>query len=337
MSDAVQAQLRIASGVHSVNKLFCLPCPHAAPQLQPTCAMPITAAVNEGEPQHEMSEGRQLNKRIPEVGVVVFFVGDQLEAMGLPPRVLELQNPRAQAALMADKFRGSAVAVVVPSRYEGGCASYDHFLHRTTATGEPLGYAAGGSAGFKAAAQLASLLTSVGLWPSGCKLSGGQKAPLTSTGATSEAAVGPSTSKLSVAVPVAVHLVGFSKGGVVLNQLLTELAEFSQPTQRYTGSKPLRPAVPLFSDLPRHPAGVPVEGENVTSRTAPAPLKEADERTAELLRSIQCVHYLDAGLNGRGGYLTDPSVRCYNSSQALYLDYFFMHSVALLCDFYRHD
>ena len=310
MSDASQVQLRIASGVHSVNKLFCLPCLDDVPQLQPSGAASIAASVDQGGSQLEISRGGQPQGRSPAAGVVVFFVGDRLEAMGLPPRVLELQDPKIQAALMAEKFSGSSVVVVIPSRYEGGYASYDHFLHRTTATGEPLGYTAGGSAGFKAAAQLASLLTSVGLWPEGGKASSSHTDQLTSSGATSEAALGPTSRGGDVSVPTAIHLVGFSKGGVVLNQLLTELAEFSQPTQRFGGSKHVRPAVPLFSDLPRHPAGVPLGGQQVNGPAAPAPVKEADEGTAHLLRSLQCVHYLDAGLNGRGGYLTDPQVRC---------------------------
>lgn len=309
MSDASQVQLRIASGVHSVNKLFCLPFTDVVPQLQPSGAASTVASVDQGGPQLKIRRERQPKGGHPTAGVVVFFVGDRLEAMGLPPRVLELQNPKIQAALMAEKFSGSSVAVVIPSRYEGGYASYDHFLHRTTASGEPLGYVAGSSAGFKAAAQLVSLLTSVGLWPKGGKASSSHTGEFTSSGATSEGDLGTTSRKGDESVPTAIHLVGFSKGGVVLNQLLTELAEFSQPTQRFGGSKHVRPAVPLFSDLPRHPAGVASGGRQVTDPAGPEPVKEADEGTAHLLRSLQCVHYLDAGLNGRGGYLTDPEVR----------------------------
>ncbi len=41
---------------------------------------------------------------------------------------------------MAAKFPGTSVAVVMPSRLEGCFACFDHFLGRTTASGEPLGY-----------------------------------------------------------------------------------------------------------------------------------------------------------------------------------------------------
>ena len=114
------AQIFIATGAHGVNKLYILPAvvasePSAAPAPVPS------------SPQ-------------PALGVVAFFVGDQVEDARQPPRVRELQDPRTQAALAGEAFGGSAVAVVMPSRLEGGCACFDHFLHRTTATGEPLGY-----------------------------------------------------------------------------------------------------------------------------------------------------------------------------------------------------
>ncbi len=41
---------------------------------------------------------------------------------------------------MAAKFPGANVAVLMPSRVEGCFACFDHFLGRTTASGEPLGY-----------------------------------------------------------------------------------------------------------------------------------------------------------------------------------------------------
>lgn len=50
-----QAQLRVLTGVHGTDKVYCLPAVGAA------------------------------------TATVVFFVGDQLEAKGLPPRVLQLQ------------------------------------------------------------------------------------------------------------------------------------------------------------------------------------------------------------------------------------------------------
>lgn len=58
--------------------------------------------------------------------------------------MLELcQDPKRQAELMAAKWPACNVAVVMPSRVEGCFACFDHFLGRTTASGEPLGFAAG--------------------------------------------------------------------------------------------------------------------------------------------------------------------------------------------------
>jgi hypothetical protein len=41
---------------------------------------------------------------------------------------------------MAAKWPGRDILVVMPNRLEAGAACYDHFLNRTTRTGEPLGY-----------------------------------------------------------------------------------------------------------------------------------------------------------------------------------------------------
>lgn len=55
------------------------------------------------------------------------------------PKML-MQDPKQQAALMAAKFPGANVAVVMPSRLEASFACFDHFLGRVTASGEPIGH-----------------------------------------------------------------------------------------------------------------------------------------------------------------------------------------------------
>ena len=120
-ADSAAVRIFIGTGVHGVDKMFVLP-PHS-----PSIAEPST------DPEAKPS--------LPAPGgVVAFFVGDQVQDARQPPRVRELQDPRVQAGLTSDAFPAAAVAVVMPSRLEGGCACFDHFLHRTTATGEPLGY-----------------------------------------------------------------------------------------------------------------------------------------------------------------------------------------------------
>lgn len=73
-------------------------------------------------------------------------------------------------------------------------------------------------------------------------------------------------------------LFGFSKGGVVLNQLLAELASTLHNNNNN-------------------------EQEAAASRAVVLPTS-----ATELLRSIEEIHYVDVGLNCRGAYQTDPQV-----------------------------
>jgi len=123
-------------------------------------------------------------------GVVVFFGGDQVDPEHLQSKCHHLQDPASQAMIMQEKFPGSAVLVVKPDRMEGPFSCYDTFLVKTTRSGEPLGY---DGKTFKASSQLQLILQeSLGL------------------------------TLLEQGKPLVV--VGFSKGGVVLTQLLYELA-----------------------------------------------------------------------------------------------------------------
>ena len=103
--------------------------------------------------------------------------------------------------------------------------------------------------------------------------------------------------------PALVHLVGFSKGGVVLNQLLTELSELCLPSARGP-AQPARTAPPRFDAAPPA-AHASRAAPNVVSGAAAVPPREV----LALLRAISSVHYVDAGLNSRGSYITDPRVR----------------------------
>jgi hypothetical protein len=140
----------------------------------------------------------------PPAGVVVFFLGDRIESFGVDPAVTRLQDPSLVAQLLAGKFPGLAVAVVTPSRSEAGCACYDHFFPKLTLTGEPLGYQ---GRTFKASEQLQSLLQAARLAPPPP-----QPCP-------------------------PVTLIGFSKGGVVLNQV--RCAFVGHPFRTYVPDCPL--------------------------------------------------------------------------------------------------
>jgi hypothetical protein len=107
-----------------------------------------------------------------------------------------------------------------------------------------------------AAEQLGSLLLSAGL---------------AATGGGDTASDSKENARSSAGLPRC-HVVGFSKGGVVLNQLLAEAAAAMSPSA----------------------------DEAPTLRPPPAP------EGAALLRVLRQVHYVDVGLNCRGAYLTDP-------------------------------
>ncbi|KAL3161050.1 hypothetical protein ABBQ38_009433 [Trebouxia sp. C0009 RCD-2024] len=126
----------------------------------------------------------------------------------------------------------------MPSRLEGSYACYDHFLEQVTRSGEPLGYPA---SQLKAISQITSLL----------------KAGL------------PADSKSDITY----HLVGFSKGGVVLNQVLCEAAYCWEQAQATAGK-----------------------------------LLALPSEVTHFLQNLGEVHYLDAGLNCRGAHVTDPQV-----------------------------
>ncbi|KAK9826567.1 hypothetical protein WJX74_003334 [Apatococcus lobatus] len=170
--------------------------------------------------------------------VAFFFPGDQITAAGTSPQVMHLQEPKVQVTLMADKFLDCTVMGILPSRMEAGSACYDHFLHKTTQTGEPLGYQ---GSSLKACAQLCSLRAAAGLPPE-----------------------------------LPTILIGFSKGGVVLNQVVAELAVWAS------------------------------EREAIKDAATPSAAASAPANLKQFFETIQELHYLDAGLNCRGAYPTDP-------------------------------
>ncbi|KFM27557.1 hypothetical protein F751_4136 [Auxenochlorella protothecoides] len=171
---------------------------------------------------------------------IVYFGGDQIHQHGVDGVIIDLQSPTKVAKLLCSSSGGAAVYSIEPSRREAGSACYDNFLHGCTLSGEPLGYKAGP---LKALPQLLALLIGAGWEHRG----GGR-----------------------------VDLIAFSKGGVVLNQILTELAE-----------------------LASHGSSTPLD-EPGTSNAA--------ENVHQLTSALQTVQYLDVGLNCRGAFLTDPQV-----------------------------
>ncbi|KAK9845935.1 hypothetical protein WJX81_006425 [Elliptochloris bilobata] len=180
-------------------------------------------------------------------GVAVLFGGDRVGSA--PQEVLRLQDVNTQAALVRQRWPGCSVAIVAPSRLEANFACYDHFLAACTRSGEPLGYK---GRSLKACLQMWSLLRALSLPDRGDERS--RWPP--------------------------VRLLGFSKGCVVVNQVLAEIA--------------------YLEGLSDEAA---IEHLQRSSRGAP------DVDLPDMLvfvKAIREVLLLDAGLNCRGAYLTDP-------------------------------
>lgn len=188
-------------------------------------------------------------------GIAVLFQGDRIEAYGVDAEVMRLQEPDVQARCIASRFPNTwATVVISPSRTEAGAACFDHFFEKLTLTGEPLGYKPGM---FKASSQLCSLLMNSGLLVSD--------------------SVSDDLASNARKFPPCV-VIGFSKGGIVLNQLLTEMAGCNM-----TVSSDQQPG-----QMQRCPSSASC--------------------SAELLQSITEFHFLDTGLNCRGAHLTDSEI-----------------------------
>ncbi|GBG93235.1 hypothetical protein CBR_g61261 [Chara braunii] len=223
-------------------------------------------------------------KRVP-LQNVVLFVGDS--GADIPDEVVQhLSRPEEMVSIVESKVGQKAdVFVVCPSRYEGPFACYDHMLRGTTAAGDPLGYH---GSDIKACRHIHALLSDVQLRVgadsnrSGDGLSRHQgKGGEQGENVTEEEAVeGPRRVPRTV-VPRTI-LLGFSKGGVVLNQILAELAF-----------------------LEDHPHSL-VEVDNNPSGSERNSLAHLQLR--DFVGSFEEFHYVDVGLNCRGAYMTDPRV-----------------------------
>lgn len=192
-------------------------------------------------------------------GNAIFFSGDRVEGMGNP--VIErLSDPQKIAEILVSKFGGSINAFVVEAPiFNGPFAVYKDFIPSINEYGEPTSYDA---TGFPASTSLVLLLSKF-LAEAKTVILGKQKEPYL-TEAPSSLPCKPQTA-----------LLGFSKGGTVLNQLITEFG---------------------FSEV--QSTDLPVNGDDWIIPTS----KE------RLFNSISEIHYVDVGLNTEGAYLTNTDV-----------------------------
>ncbi|XP_022770199.1 uncharacterized protein LOC111313742 [Durio zibethinus] len=200
----------------------------------------------------------------------IFFNGDRVEGTRNPV-VERLSDLQKIAQVLVSKFGGSINAwVIEASIFNGPFAVYKDFIPSVNRYGEPKSYA---PVGFPASTSVFSLL-------SNCLE---QAKNVISSGRSKTYSICISASQPTTLI------LGFSKGGTVVNQLVTEL-----------GSVEDKPSV-----SPTHVRELPgvMELSGVQEEIQIIP------RTKEsLLNSITEIHYVDVGLNSSGAYTTDQNV-----------------------------
>ncbi|PPD84735.1 hypothetical protein GOBAR_DD18333 [Gossypium barbadense] len=182
----------------------------------------------------------------------IFFNGDRVEGTRNPvvERLSDLQNV---AQVLVSKFGGSVNAwVIQASIFNGPFAVYKDFIPSVNQYGQPKSYS---PVGFPASTSTVSLLSNC-FQQAKDVVSSGTKKPC-------------SISSSSTSRPKTVVL-GFSKGGTAVNQLVAELGSLDDK-----------------SHIREQPAGVNVQEEVQILPTT----KES------LLNSITEIHYVDVGLN----------------------------------------
>ncbi|KAI3444784.1 hypothetical protein Pfo_001449 [Paulownia fortunei] len=205
-------------------------------------------------------------------GNAIFFSGDRVEGTGNP--VIErLSDPQRIAEILVSKFGGSINAFVVEaSIFNGPFAVYKDFIPSVNEHGEPKSYDA---TGFPASTSLVLLLSKF-LAEAKNVILEKQKEPYQAE-ASASFSCKPKTA-----------LLGFSKGGTVLNQLITEFG---------------------FSEVQSTEFPAQANKNVVNGGLA---IKEDDwiipTSKQSLFNSIAEIHYVDVGLNTEGAYLTNKDV-----------------------------
>ncbi|CAB4269580.1 unnamed protein product [Prunus armeniaca] len=199
----------------------------------------------------------------------IFFNGDRVSGTGNPviERLSDLQNI---AEILVSKIGDSTNAWVIDaSVFNGPFAVYHDFVPSVNQWGEPKSYC---PVGYPAFGSIISLLSS-------CL----QQLQVKNDIARGKELLKPGISASHFDLPKTLFF-GFSKGGTVLNQLVTELG-FSDV--KPSGDPPL---------LEEKKIGVKDE-IHIIPRTKQS-----------LLNSIREIHYVDVGLNSPGAYITDHSM-----------------------------
>ncbi|CAL5191029.1 unnamed protein product [Lathyrus oleraceus] len=184
----------------------------------------------------------------------IFFCGDRVERTG-NPLIEKLSDLQKLSEIIVSKFGSSINAwVIEASVFNGSFAVYKDFIPSVNQYGEPKAYS---PIGFPASTSTVSLLSNC--LEQVTKIISGRQVD---------------TPSCSLHQPKT-FILGFSKGGTVLNQIVTELG---------------------FSDI----------GSNVNSSDSEICIVPKTKEA--LLNSISEIHYVDVGLNSTGAYLTNRDV-----------------------------
>ncbi|XP_061997494.1 uncharacterized protein LOC133715133 isoform X2 [Rosa rugosa] len=195
----------------------------------------------------------------------IFFGGDRVAGTGnlVIERLSDLQNI---AEILVSKIGGSVNAwVIEASDFNGPFAVYKDFIPSVNQWGEPKSYC---PVGYPASGSIVSLLSNI---LEEVKNSIVRQNKLRSPGKSASHFTQPET-----------LIFGFSKGGTVLNQIVTELG---------------------FSDIELS-GGELVEEKKISMEEEIHIIPRTKET---LLNSIREIHYVDVGLNSPGAYITDHS------------------------------
>ncbi|ESQ39119.1 hypothetical protein EUTSA_v10001543mg [Eutrema salsugineum] len=199
----------------------------------------------------------------------IFFHGDRVRETGnhVIERLYDLQKV---AEIIVSKFGDSVNAwIVEASLYNGPFAIFKDFVPSVNRWGEPKSYS---SIGFPASSSIVSLLSNCLHEAESLILKEGKEVSLINH------------------CPRTIVL-GFSKGGVVINQLLSEISSLDDHTNFAETSSAIQEKPMVKESTSKHEAIQIIPASNES-----------------FLNSISQVHYIDVGLNSFGAYITDHNV-----------------------------
>lgn len=221
----------------------------------------------------------------------ILFMGDRVEGTGNAV-IDRLSDLEVVASVLVSKLGSTTNAWVVEApAFVGPFAVYKDFLSSAKRTGEPISY---NPQGFPAATSTTSILADC-LQQVKAKIS--HECPSVVSGSTQSSNL-DSWKKCPQSV-----VFGFSKGGVVLNQLLTEIAH-SKDHVGNLRSESIGGELADFSDVREQQQKL--NQEHLERKTEINLLVPTTPQ--EFLESIQEFHYVDVGLNCPGAYQTDQAV-----------------------------